>query len=236
MGTSTTARQVFRQRSSLVLAAVCGVTGALLLLSLVRNWAQYPRPVFAAWVVLGLALTWAVFVRPAVLLDSEGVTVHNVLRDIRIPWARLSHVETRWNLRVFAGDHGYTAWAISSQIERPNRGGISGLRGRPGPTAGPGARRSASVPHVTVPKVNALTVSRAIEQARRDYEDSAARGRRSAVSKGEASKGEAPSGGEMSDGVSDTHQSDDPVRISWVPLVIAVLLVPAIAVAVLSLS
>jgi hypothetical protein len=231
MGTSTMARQVFRQRSSLVLAAVCGVTGALLLLSLVRNWAHYPRPVFAGWVLLGLALTWAVFVRPAVLLDSEGVTLHNVLRDIRIPWARLSHVETRWNLRVFAGDRGYTAWAISSQIERPNRGGISGLRGRPEPTAGPGARRSASVPHVTVPKVNALTVARAIEQAQRDHEDFVARGKRSAVSKGEA-----PSSGEASDGVSATQESGELVQISWAPLVVAVLLVPTIAVAVLSLS
>jgi hypothetical protein len=221
MGTSTTARQVFRQRSSLVLAAVCGVTGGLLLLSLVRNWAQYPRPLFAAWVLLGLALTWCVFVRPAVLLDSEGVTVQNVLRDIRIPWALLSHVETRWNLRVFVGDRGYTAWAISSQIERPNRGGISGLRGRPEPKAGPGARQSASVPRVTVPKVHALTVARSIEQAQRDYVDSVARGKHGAVSGCD---------------VSDSQEPEDLVRIRWVPLVFAVLLVPAIAVAVLSLT
>jgi hypothetical protein len=232
MGTSTTARQVFRQRSSLVLAAVCGVTGALLLLSLVRNWAHYPRPVFLAWVLLGLALTWAVFVRPAVLLDSEGVTLQNVLRDIRIPWARLSHVETRWNLRVFVEDRGYTAWAISSEIERPNRGGISGLRGRRAPEAGPGTRQSASVPRVTVPKVNAHTVARSIEQAQRDYEDSLSRGRHGAVSSGGAvSNGEVPDGD-----LSGSQRSDDLVRIRWVPLVVAVLLVPAIAVAALSLG
>jgi hypothetical protein len=78
---------------------------------------------------------------------------------------------------------------------------------------------------VTVPQVNALTVARSIEQAQRDYQDSVARGRHGAVSKGEVPDG----------GVSDSQESDL-VRIRWVPLVVALLLVPAIAVAVLSLT
>src|SRR5674476_800507 len=79
MATETpTMQHVFRQRSSLGLAAVCGVTGLLLLLSLARNWADYPRPSFAAWVVFGLAVAWAIFVRPVVLVDIGGVTLRNV--------------------------------------------------------------------------------------------------------------------------------------------------------------
>jgi hypothetical protein len=90
MGHKTSTRQVIRQRSSLWLAAISAVTGLLLLLSLVRNWASYPRLSFAAWVLFGLAVAWAVFVRPAVLLDASGVTLRNIVRDVHIPWTRLT--------------------------------------------------------------------------------------------------------------------------------------------------
>ena len=64
MGHKTSTRQVIRQRSSVWLAAMSAVTGLLLLLSLVRNWASYPRLSFAAWVLFGLAVAWAVFAGP----------------------------------------------------------------------------------------------------------------------------------------------------------------------------
>ena len=56
------------------------------------------------------------------------------------------------------------------------------------------------------------------------------------MSGGEVSDGELPDG-ELPDGdLSDSQGSEDLVRIRWVPLVVAVLLVPAIAVVVLSLG
>jgi len=193
MGTKTSTMQhVFRQRSPLGLAVVCGVTGLILLVSLARNWADYPRPLFVAWVLFGLACVWSIFVRPAVLLDVEGVTVRNVLRDVHIPWARLTDVESRWNLKVFAGERGYTAWAISSHVERPK--GISG---------GMLSRRA--------PEVTAAVVARLIEQAKEDYDEAVAHGQLPA-------------------------SPDSPVRITWVPLGIAILLLPAFAVVALSVT
>jgi hypothetical protein len=118
MGNETSKQQVFRQHSSAWLAAISGVTGLLLLLSLVRNWASCPRLSFAVWVLFGLAVAWAVFVRPAVLLDAKGVTLRNIVRDAHIPWTRLTGVTSRWNLKVLVGDNGYNAWAISAQVER----------------------------------------------------------------------------------------------------------------------
>jgi hypothetical protein len=207
MGAKTSmTQQVFRQRSPLGLAAVCGFTGVILLLSLARNWADYPRPLFLSWVLLGLALAWSIFVRPAVLTDADGVTVRNVLRDAHIPWARLTHVETRWNLKVFAGDRGYTAWAISSQMERPKRtsGAMFGaLSSRQSETA---TDRSASAPRVT-----ASTVARSIEQAKREYDEAVAAGQLTAA-------------------------PDERVRVRWVPLVAVVLLLPAIAMVALSVA
>lgn len=207
--TSTT-QQMFRQRSSLAVAAICTVTGVILLVSMALDWADHPQPLFASWVLLVVAGTWSVFVRPAVLLDVEGVTVRNIVRDIQIPWSELTYAESRWNLKVFAGDRGYTAWAISAQIGRPNRpsGGRLGMLSprRLEKQFGVDSVRSAAAP-----KVTASTVATSIEQAKQEYDEAAVRGR--------------PPG-----------EPDGRVRITWVPLVMVVLLLPAIAVVALSLS
>ncbi|MHB8274838.1 MAG: PH domain-containing protein, partial [Dermatophilaceae bacterium] len=172
---TSTKQHLFRQRSPLALAAVCAVTGLLLLVSLAQHWADNPQPLFVAWVLFGLALVWSVFVRPAVLLDDEGVTVRNVVRDVHIPWARLTDVEFRWNLKVFVGDRGYTAWAISSQVERPKgvSGGMFGmlLPGRLDKYASADVQLSSPAP-----KVTASMVARSIEQAKQEYEEAVAEG------------------------------------------------------------
>lgn len=208
-GQTSATQQVFRQRSPLWLAAVCVLIGLFLLVSLARNWADDPQPLFAAWVLFGLAVVWSVFVRPAVLLDDGGVTIRNVVRDVRIPWAELTDVQSRWNLKVFVGDRGYTAWAISSQVERPKgvSGGMFGgrLPGRPDKYVRADARLSTSAP-----KVTASMVARSIEQARQEYDDAVAAGALPTAS------GARP-------------------RITWAQPAVAVLLVPAIAVVVLSL-
>ena len=205
----STTQHVFRQRSPLALAAVSGVTALVLLVSTVWQWADNPQPLFVAWVLFGLALVWSLFVRPAVLLDDDGVTVRNVVRDIYIPWVRVTDVEFRWNLRVFVGDRAFTAWAISSQVERPK--GASGgmfaiLPGRLDRYARADAQSS-----TPAPKVTALMVARTIEQAKQEYAEAVAQGALAAAPDGQ-------------------------VRITWVPLVVAILVVSAIAVVALSLT
>lgn len=211
MGQDTpTMKHVYRQRSSLGLAAVCAATGVILLLSLARNWAGYPRPVPVAWVVFGLAASWVLFVRPAVLVDAGGVTVRNVVRDVQISWTSLTHVQTRWNLKVFAGDRGFTAWAISSQAQRPKSASGGMLR-----MLSPSRLEKqfgVHTPRTTTPgKVTAEAVARSIEQAKQEYDDAVA-------------YGQLP--GAVDDGVS----------VTWVPWVMAVLLVPGVAAVVLSLA
>jgi hypothetical protein len=211
MATKTpTAPHVFRQRSSVVLAVICGVTGLFLLLSLARSWADYPRPLFAAWVVFGLAVGWAVFVRPVVLFDIGGVTLRNVVRDVHIPWTAVTDVSSRWNLKVFTGDQSYTAWSLSSEPERPGRG-TGGMFRMPVPgrlqgVPSPGAKLS-----TTVPKTNAQNVARLITRARQDYDD----------------------------GIEDGQIAPAPdavVQVTWVPLVLVALVLPAIVVVALTFS
>ena len=209
MGTQTsTTMRVFRQRSPLTLAAAGGVTGLVLLVSMAWRWAENPEPLFLAWVLFGLALIWSLFVRPAVLLDDDGMTIRNVVRDIYIPWVKVTNVEFRWNLKVFVGDRSYTAWAISSQVERPKRpsGGMFPMfPGRLDKFASADAK-----PSTPAPKVTASTVARSIEQAKEHYAEAVAQG---ALAAGTARQ----------------------VRVRWVPMVLATLLLPAFAVVALSL-
>ena len=205
---SSKAQRVFRQRSSVWLAVMSAVTALLLLLSLVRSWAQYPRPLFGAWVLFGVAVAWSIFVRPSVVIDAQGVTIRNIVRDIHIPWAALTDISTRWNLKVMAGNQGYNAWAISSQVDRPSSAS-SGLFRIP---ASVRSNRTGSVAASASPaatKVTARAVAESIHAAKQEYDDAVA-------------AGEVP------------PAADAGVRIVWLPLVMAVLLLPALAVVIFS--
>lgn len=213
-GRISTTQQVYRARSSVRLAVVCAVMGLFLLVSLARDWADSPRPLAVSWVLLVLAGVWSIFVRPAVLLDAEGVTIRNVLRDVHIPWALLTYADARWSLKLFVGDRGYTAWAISSQIDRPKptSGGSFGLRR---PSSRPSDRLAKAHLQQSLPdaKVTASTVARSIEQAKRDVDEAMARG-------------------QLPVPVDDL---DGRVQVTWVPLVLLVVLLPAFAVVVFTL-
>jgi len=205
---ASTTQRLIRQRSPLTLGAVCGVTGLVLLVATAWHWADNPQPLFVAWVVLSLAFVWVLFVRPAVLLDEDGVTIRNVVRDVHIPWAKVTEVECRWSLKVLAGDRAFTAWAISPQ-GRPKvaAGGLLGLTPRRLNTdANAGAH-----PSTASAKVTASTVARMIEQAQDDYSEALARG-------------------------TVTSPADAQVRVTWVPTTVAIVVLPAIAVLVFSLT
>jgi hypothetical protein len=78
----------------------------------------------------------------------------------------VSDVETRWNLKVWSGDDGYTAWAIAAQVERPKvhasvlpglSSKLDAFTGRDGPT-----------PRVPT-KVTPRMVADAIDETTVDY-------------------------------------------------------------------
>jgi hypothetical protein len=165
---------------------------------------------FAAGVVFGLAVAWSIFVRPAVLIDVGGVTLRNVVRDVHIPWTRLTDVTARWNLKVFTGDRGYTSWAISSEVEH-RKGASRGMFRTPVPGQLQGVASPEARPSATVPKATAQSVAKMVTLAKQEYDQAVASGELAA-------------------------EPDELVRVTWVPVVMAVLLLPAAVVAVLSLT
>jgi len=205
--TQSPPRHTYRQRSSVLLALLFVLGAVILVVSALLSWRDHPQPLFVAWLLLGSAVAWTVFVRPCVVLDQDGVHLRNILRDVDIPWPLVSDVETRWNLKVWSGDDGYTAWAIASQIERPkvHASVLPGLSSKLDGFTG----QDSSTPKAST-KVTARMVAEAIDETTEDYAAAVADG--------------------------DLQLPVDPaVTTRWAPLPVLALALPVLAVLVLSI-
>ena len=172
-------QHVYRQRSPLVIAVLFGLGAVVLLGSAALSWRDHPQPLFVSWLVWGCAALWAVFVRPSVVLTPDGVRLSNIVREVRIPWSLVSDVEARWNVKVWAGDEGWTAWAISSQVERPKVASslLPGMSTKLGPVRRPRRARAAGTAPAKAAKVTARAVADAIEDTSAEYAAAVDRGR-----------------------------------------------------------
>jgi hypothetical protein len=71
------------------------------------------------WLVAVVAALVAVFWHPAVVVDGDGVELRNVLRSVRVPWAALEDVDTRFALTLVAGGRRHQSWAAPSRGRAP---------------------------------------------------------------------------------------------------------------------
>lgn len=103
----------------LILTAVLMV--GLLIDTVVRGgWEQ--ALLIAPW---PLALLWFIYVfvyAPHVRADDTGITVHNVLRITRAPWAAVDDLVMRWQLEIRltpeAGGRTIQAWGVPARRPR----------------------------------------------------------------------------------------------------------------------
>ncbi len=56
-------------------------------------------------------LVYALFWRPRLVVDSQGVTLVNVLRDVRIPFSRIRSVQTRYTMTVETEEGEFSSWS-----------------------------------------------------------------------------------------------------------------------------
>jgi hypothetical protein len=66
---------------------------------------------------VGIAL-WGIFWRPAVIVDDAGVSLLNIVRDVRVPWSVLELVETRYALTLHVGERRFRSWAAGAPGSR----------------------------------------------------------------------------------------------------------------------
>jgi hypothetical protein len=103
-------RHVFRPTFGRVLTIAIAVIGAgafVVLLVTQPGGALRAAP----WLALVTGACWALFWRPAVIVDDAGVHLVNPLRTIDVPWPAIQAVDTKWALVLITAYGRFTAWA-----------------------------------------------------------------------------------------------------------------------------
>jgi len=116
--------RVFRAPSGMA-ALILASIAALLLLgdAVVRaGWAE--MLLLAPWLLLVVWFIYVAMFASHVSIDADGATVQNLLRIVRIPWARVSDVGVRYQVR-FTLDDGRIVNAFGGPVAgRPARPGV----------------------------------------------------------------------------------------------------------------
>lgn len=127
---------VFKPRSAKWFA---GVTWTLLAIGIVAAVVvNGVEGLLTAWPMLALAFFgWWVFWYPSVEINDDGVTIHNLLRSINVPWNALINVDTKFALTLITTRGQYTAWAAPAPgVWGTHRGKPEHVRGLPATTYG----------------------------------------------------------------------------------------------------
>jgi hypothetical protein len=118
----TTARQVFRSPVAIAVWWICVLFVVANLIDLAVQGRDHISAVAAVSLILGIGVAYAAVQRPRIVIDGEGLTIVNPLRDHRIGWAAVAGAEATDLVRVRcawpAGRRTIHAWAIYSSRRR----------------------------------------------------------------------------------------------------------------------
>ena len=116
-----THRRVFRAPSGAIGLVVGGVIALVLLIDVVIRAGWLDLFLLAPWVLLVLWIVYVLTFASHVATDTEGATVQNLLRVVRVPWARVTEVSMRYQVS-FALDDGSAVRAFGGPVAgRPGR-------------------------------------------------------------------------------------------------------------------
>jgi hypothetical protein len=145
MPATPTTRDVFVSKFNRGLAIALWLIVALLFVTTVLNDATWQDRVLALVpTAFGVLLGWVALWRPRLSVDDDGMEVVNVFHTVRVPWAALVHVDTRFALTLVTPNRRVSVWAAPA----PGRAGVALARrenqrhGRVVPEAEDGNRRA----------------------------------------------------------------------------------------------
>jgi hypothetical protein len=123
-------RPVLSRVCAVAVVAFCAWWALALLLD--RRWPELGTAL--PGLVTAGALAYAVLWRPEVVVDDGGVLLRNVARDVRVPWAALRDVQTRYALTLLTDRSRYTSWAATApgrpSVLKSRRDAVSPSRDR----------------------------------------------------------------------------------------------------------
>ncbi|WIB78391.1 PH domain-containing protein [Curtobacterium sp. MCPF17_002] len=145
MPATPTTRDVFVSKFNRGLAIALWLIVALLFVTTVLNDATWQdRALALVPTAFGVLLGWVALWRPRLSVDDDGMEVVNVFHTVRVPWAALVHVDTRFALTLITPNRRVSVWAAPA----PGRAGVALARrenqrhGRVVPEAEDGNRRA----------------------------------------------------------------------------------------------
>ena len=179
------------------------------------------------WILLAIWSAYMLLLRPCVVVQPCGLTIVNIVRTHRVPWARVTDLTSRFQLTVHL-DTGrkITSWgAPSIGTERPSVASAYSRR-----DAHEQSMRASGVRRRNVRAVPSLPTSRLIERAR-DAWETRELSREGAEVAASAATGPAVTGPVITEPAAAARVS---TRIATVPVAIGVILIALCALQVLS--
>jgi hypothetical protein len=68
----------------------------------------------ATVMILGCGVAYAAGLRPRIIADESGVHLHNLVRDVRVPWRGVERLEGGEAVCVHSGGRGFRAFVLQS--------------------------------------------------------------------------------------------------------------------------
>ncbi|GAB3421336.1 hypothetical protein [Flindersiella endophytica] len=112
----TKRRQVIESFAPLggrILGGLTLVVALLVIIDIIAQWRTLDGLTAGGIVVALSALVWIAMIRPAVVAYEEALVIRNLVRDVRIPWARVQSAEIRPILIVNTEQGAYKSVAVA---------------------------------------------------------------------------------------------------------------------------
>ncbi len=124
---------IYRGSTGLIGLVIAVVLAVWLFVDAVIRAGWASALLLAPWILLIVWLVYVLMYASFIAIDARGVTVQNLLRVVRIPWARVADVTMRYQV-VFVLDDGDTGEGLRGPGRRPP--GETGSRGAILPMSG----------------------------------------------------------------------------------------------------
>jgi len=132
--TSADEREVFVSRFNRVVAVLIWVVAAVIAAGLLVS-VHDVRLLYLVPCAFFALVAWSALWQPLLIVEPQEITVRNVLRTIRIPWAALIHVDTKYALTLYTPGHKYAVWSApapgTARTLRATRNETTGRVGAP---------------------------------------------------------------------------------------------------------
>ena len=113
-------RPAFGRILAVVTVVVCALGVVALIVTDPAAALRYVWPILLVGV-----LAWALFWRPALIVQEHGITVVNVLRTSFVPWPSITAIDTHYSLTLHTAHGRVPVWAAPA----PGHGGRSCCKG-----------------------------------------------------------------------------------------------------------